>query len=139
MKVGTSWRERRADIVPLSEAFLDEIGKSFGRPPAGLRDGARNALLGYDWPGNVRQLRNVLERAAIVCEGDLIDVEHLRLQSVGTQQPSTDLNTVERGLIAKILREERWNKAKSARRLGLSRTQLHQRIRKYRLEETAIA
>jgi transcriptional regulator with PAS, ATPase and Fis domain len=128
-------RERRADIVPLSEAFLEEIGKSFGRPPAGLRDGARNALLGYDWPGNVRQLRNVLERAAIVCEGDLIDVEHLRLQSVGTQQPSTDLNTVERGLIAKILREERWNKAKSARRLGLSRTQLYYRMRKYGLDK----
>ena len=44
-------RDRRADIVPLSEAFLEEIGKSFGRPPAGLTDGARQALLGYDWPG----------------------------------------------------------------------------------------
>jgi transcriptional regulator with PAS, ATPase and Fis domain len=128
-------RERRADIVPLSQAFLEEIGESFGRPSAGLTDAARHALLGYDWPGNVRQLRNVLERAAIVCEGDLIDVEHLRLQGVGTQQPSTDLNTVERGLIAKILREERWNKAKSARRLGLSRTQLYYRMRKYGLEK----
>ena len=66
-------RERRVDIVPLSETFLQEIGRSFGRPPAGLTRDARQALLQYDWPGNVRELRNVLERAAILCEGALID------------------------------------------------------------------
>ena len=74
-------RERPSDIVPLSETFLQEIGRSFGRPPAGLTRDARNALLQYDWPGNVRELRNVLERAAILCEGALIDTNHLTLQS----------------------------------------------------------
>ena len=57
-------RERPADIVPLSETFLQEIGRSFGRPAAGLTREARQALLQYDWPGNVRELRNVLERAS---------------------------------------------------------------------------
>ena len=73
-------RERRVDIVPLSETFLQEIGRSFGRPPAGLTRDARQALLQYDWPGNVRELRNVLERASILCEGALIDTTHLTLR-----------------------------------------------------------
>jgi len=51
-------RERRADILPLSEAFLQDIGKSFGRPPGGLTADAREAMLRYDWPGNVRELHN---------------------------------------------------------------------------------
>ena len=59
-------RERPADIVPLSETFLQEIGRSFGRPAAGLTREARQALLQYEWPGNVRELRNVLERATIL-------------------------------------------------------------------------
>src|SRR6185295_18925025 len=72
-------RDRRADIVPLSEAFIGEIGRSIGRPPAGLSRDARTALMDYHWPGNVRELRNVLERAAILCDGGLIATEHLAL------------------------------------------------------------
>jgi transcriptional regulator with PAS, ATPase and Fis domain len=133
-------RNRPSDIVPLSETFLQDIGRTFGRPPAGLTRDARNALLRYEWPGNVRELRNVLERAAILCEGELIDTDHLKLQSA--KQPhndTTDLSVVERTTIAKVLNECRGNKTKAARRLGLSRTQLHLRIRKYSLEEAAIA
>ena len=134
-------RDRPADIVPLSESFLQEIGRSFGRPPAGLTRDARNALLQYDWPGNVRELRNVLERAAILCEGALIDTSHLALQpgNRSLRSDTTDLSVVERTTISKVLQECRGNKTKAARRLGLSRTQLHLRIRKYRLEEAAIA
>src|SRR6186997_529805 len=66
-------RERTADIAPLSDRFLQEIGTSFGRPAAGLTREARQALLQHDWPGNVRELRNVLERAAILCDGAVID------------------------------------------------------------------
>ena len=62
-------RERKEDIVPLSEAFLHDIARAFGRPPAGISREARDGLLAYGWPGNVRELRNVLERAAILCEG----------------------------------------------------------------------
>src|SRR6202163_4529114 len=72
-------RERRGDILMLSEAFLEEIGKSFGRPPAGLTRDAREILLRHQWPGNVRELRNALERAAILCEGGLIGAQHLSL------------------------------------------------------------
>ena len=62
-------RERRGDILPLAEAFLEEIAPSLGRPPAALAGDARQALLRHDWPGNVRELRNALERAAILSEG----------------------------------------------------------------------
>ena len=134
-------RDRPADIVPLSETFLQEIGRSFGRPPAGLTRDARNALLQYEWPGNVRELRNVLERATILCEGALIDTSHLALQAGNRslRSDTTDLRVVERTTISKVLQECRGNKTKAARRLGLSRTQLHLRVRKYRLEEAAVA
>ena len=134
-------RERPSDILPLSETFLKEIGSSFGRPPAGLTRHARHALLEYEWPGNVRELHNVLERAAILCEGALIDANHLNLQSGARtfRNDTTDLNVVERTTIAKVLHECRGNKTRAAQRLGLSRTQLHLRIRKHRLEEAASA
>jgi len=129
-------RDRPSDIVPLSETFLQEIGRSFGRPAAGLTRAARQALLQYPWPGNVRELRNVLERAAILCEGAPIDAEHLALHPAArpSRPDTTDLSALERTTIAKVLQECRGNKSKAARRLGLSRTQLHLRVRKYRLE-----
>ena len=129
-------RDRPADIVPLSESFLQEIGTAFGRPAAALTRDARSALLQYEWPGNVRELRNVLERASILCEGGVIDASHLTLQSrARPHHDTTDLGVVERATVAKVLRECRGNKTKAARRLGLSRTQIYMRIRKYGLED----
>jgi DNA-binding NtrC family response regulator len=133
-------RDRRTDIMPLSDVFLQEIAKSFGRPPAGLTRDAKEALLQHDWPGNVRELRNALERAAILCEGGLISPQHLSLYArrpLQSQSPTTDLNAVERETIAQVMTECRGNKSKAAKRLGLSRTQLYVRLRKYGLEQPA--
>jgi transcriptional regulator with PAS, ATPase and Fis domain len=80
-------RDRRDDIVALSEAFIIEIGRSIGRPPAGLSRDARQMLLEYRWPGNVRELRNVLERAAILCDGGMITTDHLALTE-GAARPA---------------------------------------------------
>ena len=105
------------------------------------KDG-REALLAHDWPGNVRELRNALERAAILAEGGLIRAEHLALHSRATssapQMTTTDLGTVERETIVRVLHDMRWNKSKAAKRLGLSRTQLYVRMRKYGLEEPTL-
>jgi DNA-binding NtrC family response regulator len=131
-------RERSVDILPLSEALLEEISRSFGRPPAGLTRAARDALLWHDWPGNVRELRNALERAAILCEGGLIRAEHLGLQEATGQvrnAASTDLGRMERETMARVLRECRWNKSRAAKRLGLSRTQLYIRMRRHGIDE----
>jgi transcriptional regulator with GAF, ATPase, and Fis domain len=133
----TPLRERKSDIVLLSDAFLREIAKSFGRPPAGLTRDAREALLQHDWPGNVRELRNALERAAILCEGGLISAQHLSLYPPRrpVQVATTDLNAVERETVEAVMRECRGNKSRAAKRLGLSRTQLYGRLRKYDLDQ----
>jgi DNA-binding NtrC family response regulator len=134
-------RARRADIVPLSDVFLQELGGSLPTPPAGLAPEARETLVQYDWPGNVRELRNALERAAILSQGGLITPQHLRLELpvAMPHRDTTDLGTVERTTIAKVLQDCRWNKSDAARRLGLSRTQLYVRMRRYHLEEAATA
>jgi transcriptional regulator with GAF, ATPase, and Fis domain len=131
-------REHRDDILALSQAFLDEIGRSFGRPPAGLTRDAKEALLACDWPGNVRELRNALERAAIVCEGSLITAAHLSLprdtRAPAALVPTTDLTTIERELIGRVMQECGGNKSHAAHRLGLTRAQLYVRLRRFGIE-----
>ena len=141
-------RERREDILPMAEAFLEEIGPAVGRPAAGISREAHEALLSYPWPGNVRELRNALERATILCDGGLITVEHL---PIGLGRPATarphdgrsesfpsggvSLDGVERDLIAKALQESRNNRSRAARLLGITRSQLYSRMQKHRLGE----
>src|SRR5262249_37138782 len=137
-------RERPDDILPLSAAFLQEIARTLGRPAPALSAAAREALLGYEWPGNIRGLRNALERAAIVCEGGFIQAEDLGLQKrAGTASqastPSSGLLTaLERTTIARVLQETGWNKSTAAKRLGLSRTQLYGRMRKFGIADAAM-
>jgi transcriptional regulator with GAF, ATPase, and Fis domain len=129
-------RDRKSDVLPLAEAFLQDIARSFGRPLAGLTADAKRALLEHSWPGNIRELRNALERAAILCEGGLIAPQHLLLPTrpQGAAAKTTDLNEVERQTIGHVMRETRGNKSRAAKRLGLSRTQLYGRLRKYGLD-----
>ncbi len=145
-------RERRTDILVLSEAFLEDLGRTLGRPPAGISVDGREALIAHDWPGNVRELRNALERAAILCEGGLITAAHLsfpRANATAAAPPtpshtahvdganptpaSLDLWSVERELIKQALDAAQFNKSKAARSLGLTRTQLYVRLRRYGL------
>jgi len=133
-------RERKGDVPLFADAFLKDIGRSLVHPPAGLTEEAKSALAAHDWPGNVRELRNVLERAAILCEGGLIATEHLALYSrrPATPPATTDLGTLEREMIERVLVETRWNKVLAAKRLGLTRTQLYGRLRKYDLDRPAL-
>jgi transcriptional regulator with PAS, ATPase and Fis domain len=134
-------RERPSDIPLLADVFLEDIARSFGRPPAGLTRDAKDALVGYSWPGNVRELRNALERAAILAEGGLITAGHLSLRAdepvISSTSTSTDLAVVERDTIARVMQETGGNKSRAADRLGLTRTQLYVRLRKYKLLEPA--
>ncbi len=130
--------ERREDILPLAEAFVDEIGRTVGRPCAGISKEARDALLSYGWPGNVRELRNAIERAIILCDGGLIASDHLPLPRSGngsgrasTPAAGQSLEAVERELVANALADARNNKAKAARLLGITRAQLYSRLQKY--------
>jgi len=138
-------RERPADIPPLLEAFMEEIGRSMGRPASGISDDARRRLMTYAWPGNVRELRNTVERALILCEGGTIATEHLPLgvasaAEAGVPAPATagrthggagSLHAAEREMILQALARAGNNKSKAARLLGLTRAQLRSRIEKH--------
>jgi transcriptional regulator with PAS, ATPase and Fis domain len=130
-------RERRRDIPLLIDAFLQELNRWTGCSSAGVTPDALEMLVGYEWPGNVRELHNALERAAILCQGGLITGEHLSLRSspsFAAPQRLPHLFDVERGAIEQMLHESNGNKSKTARRLGITRTQLYGRLRKYGLE-----
>ncbi len=140
-------RERADDILPLAEAFLEELGPRVARPAAGISRAAREILFGYAWPGNVRELRNVLERATILCDGGLITPDHLPIELARREEASrsaaasdafpaggVDLQVVERALIVKALHTSRNNRAHVARLLGITRAQLYRRLEKHGLE-----
>jgi len=134
-------RDRLSDVPLLAEQFLEELGESMGRPPARLGEDALEALLSHSWPGNVRELRNVLERASILSDDGVIERRHLSLYAktvppvAATVPPASanDLTALERQTIEHALRQTDWNKAKAARRLGLTRTQLYVRLRRHGL------
>jgi transcriptional regulator with GAF, ATPase, and Fis domain len=130
-------RDRSSDIPLLAKPFLEEIAHSIGCRTDVVSAEAMAILMTYHWPGNVRELRNVLERAAILCEGGSITPDHLSLEpaSPRSQPVATDLRANERRTIEQVLRATDWNKAKAARRLGLTRTQLYVRLRKYELKD----
>jgi transcriptional regulator with GAF, ATPase, and Fis domain len=138
-------RERREDILPMAQAFLEEFAATVGRKAAGISREGGEALLAYHWPGNVRELRNALERATILCDGGLITVAHLPIgpgnavRSGGGRRtgalPSgvVSLGAVERDLIVKALDQARNNRSQAARLLGITRSQLYTRMQRHRL------
>ena len=142
-------RERIEDILELADTFLEEIGGTVGKPPAGIARDARDQLLAYGWPGNVRELRNAIERAVILADGGYIRSEHL---PVALPRPAeataatgaadalppggVNLEAIERTLVLKALEQARYNKTRAAKLLGLTRAQLYSRIEKYGLAET---
>jgi len=129
-------RERREDILILAQSFLNEHARSTSRARVRLTAAATDTLLRHEWPGNVRELYNALERATIVCEDGLIRARDLSLAPpmVPVTVDSTDLNLLERQMIERAMREVNGNKSRAARQLGISRTQLYSRLRKYGLE-----
>jgi transcriptional regulator with PAS, ATPase and Fis domain len=133
-----SLRDRLSDVSLLADQFLEELGASAGHSPVSLGNEARAALLAHDWPGNVRELRNVLERAAILSDEGVIEPRHLSLHTKPVEAVlPDDLGTMERQTIERAMRETDGNKSKTARRLGLTRTQLYVRLRRYGLESSA--
>ena len=127
-------RERLEDIPGLVAGFLCECERTAGGPLK-VTPAAMDALCRHDWPGNVRELRNVIERASIVCTDGVIRREDLSLwPAVKREVDSTDLEVIERRMIERVMRETKGNKLRASRKLGISRTQLYMRLRKYSLE-----
>jgi two-component system response regulator FlrC len=137
-------RERPEDIPALLEEFVTQLGPTVvGRPAAGISPEAQATLLAYSWPGNARELRNVVERALILSDGDLIKPEHVRLPleaptapALATPQPTAqglDLEATERSLVERALLQAGQNKSKAARLLGLTRNKLYTRMQRFGL------
>ncbi len=133
-------RERRQDIPELVEHFL--TNRQVGPTRSRMDPEALNALVHYDWPGNVRELANVLERAQILAEQHVITLDDLpdAIIETGEADQTSDegdprhLRQVESRHVKEILQQEKGNKVRAAKALGISRRALYRLITKYRLE-----
>ena len=127
-------KERSEAILPLAEYFASKYGASFDKKIAGFNEGAKVALLAYRWPGNIRELQNVIERAVIL-SGGVIDVPLLNLEidPEASDVASGLLKLGERELISKTLAETGGNRKKAAEILGISLRTLQYRIKEYGL------
>ncbi len=133
-------RERREDIMPLAQAFLKRFVAQAARPIRGFTPAAVDRLTAFDWPGNVRQLQNEIQRAVLLCETNEIDSLDLSITNV---RPETDQNVdtnftllegVERNAIVQMLKETGGNKLETAKRLGIGRQTLYNKIKAYGIE-----
>jgi DNA-binding NtrC family response regulator len=130
-------RERREDIVPLATAFLKRYGAQAGREMTGFTPEAAESLRAFDWPGNVRQLQNEIQRAVLMCEAGTVDARDLSITTVMNQKDNPDLTlmeAMERNAIMQMLTETGGNKLETAKRLGIGRQTLYNKIKIYGIE-----
>ena len=134
-------RDRREDIMPLCNAFLKRFAAQANRPLIGFTQSAVERLTSFDWPGNVRQLQNEVQRAVLLCEGAAVDASDLSITAVKTagavESQDTNftlLEGVERNAIIQMLKETGGNKLEAAKRLGIGRQTLYNKIKAYGIE-----
>lgn len=127
-------RQRREDIIPLAEHFLSTYATSRGLAFDGFSPAAKDLLLRYDFPGNARELRNIIERAAILCRLGAILPEHLNLPESAdgdiSSQPVQFADDEERDRILTALEETKWNRRQAAKKLDMPYSTLRYKIEK---------
>ena len=135
---------RKEDIPLLIDAFIQKLNVRMGKQIAGLSEDARRVLLLHDYPGNVRELENILEHAFVLCRSGLIDVDCLPAELIDAygRKPVTPSSTednpigrAEAEAIRKVLNRHGGNRLLAARELGIDRSTLWRKIRKYGLVE----
>ena len=133
-------RDRIDDIPLLAEHFLQRLGERNGGGARRLTGEALDALQRYDWPGNVRELENALERAAVLCKGEVIEKDALpervvsppKTPLVSERPPETPtLEVIEQAYILWVLRTEGGNKARAAEVLGIDPSTLYRKLNRY--------
>ncbi len=133
-------RERRDDVMPLANSFLKRFSAQANRVLKGFTPSAVERLTNFDWPGNIRQLQNEIQRAVLLCEGDEVDAADLSISNVSsagdgaTDTNFTLLEGVERNAIVQKLKETGGNKLEAARQLGIGRQTLYNKIKAYGIE-----
>jgi DNA-binding NtrC family response regulator len=145
-------KERKMDILPIAYHFLNQFNRKMDKRITGFEPEAVNRLTEYDWPGNVRQLRNTIERAAILCEtdqislndlpplGELDDIDRLlenipstndELKHIKKEIRQKAVRKVEKNFILNALVKNNWNVTQAAKSVGLQRSNFHNLMKKY--------
>ena len=133
-------RERRDDIMPLANAFLKRFAAQANRTLRGFTTQAVERLTSFEWPGNVRQLQNEIQRAVLLSEGPEVNVTDLSISDIkyvpteGHDTSFTLLEGVERNAIIQMLKETGGNKLETAKRLGIGRQTLYNKIKAYGID-----
>lgn len=139
-----SLRDRKEDIIPLATHFINLYNKDFNRKVHGIAPMAERVMTDYSWPGNIRELKNVIERAIILGNDETLLLEHLPAEMV-TKTPQTfttaslfhlpqegiDIEEVEKELIRQALEITEWNQSKAAKKLCLGIDAFRYRMKKY--------
>ncbi len=132
-------RERREDIPLLIEHFAQISARQMNVPAPKITDEAMAMLTSYDWPGNIRELQNIVERAVLLSDGESLTARQLPRDIAGDAQDQPQEKTdsslwgYEKALIIKALKDNAWNQTRAAKTLGISRDNLRYRIKKYEI------
>lgn len=138
-------RERRSDIPLLAKHFLERSALKTNRPITGFSRGALESLLHYNWPGNVRELQNAVERSVILCQGKEVTAADIQLSTLRAEKDeqldmttpagfrAVSLELLEREHILATLDWTDWNKSKAAQILGIERSTLDRKLKRYRM------
>ncbi len=153
-------RERKMDILPIAYHFLKQYSQRIGKAISGFEEDAVRGLINYDWPGNIRQLRNLIERAVILCERDRIsrkdlphlgeigDIERLieylpetneELKRIKRELRQKATDTIEKNFLIHALEKNAWNVTRAAKSTGLQRTNFQSLMKKHRIKPPAKA
>ena len=145
-------KERKSDILPIAYHFLEQFNRSMGKSISGYDDNAVNRLTGYDWPGNIRQLRNTIERAVILCDsdpislndlpqlGDIGDIEKLidhvpttsdELKQIKKEIREKSVHKIEENFLLNALKKNEWNVTRAARATGMQRPNFQNMMKKH--------
>ncbi|MGI9428185.1 MAG: sigma-54-dependent transcriptional regulator [Bythopirellula sp.] len=138
-------RDRRSDVSLLAQSFLDDLREDTNRPIRGFSEEALAALEGYSWPGNIRELQNVVERAVLLGKEEIISASDLprdvsggpsiNLPRAGNMTLKEALEEPERQIILDVLESNGWNRNATADSLGVNRTTLYKKMKKLGLED----
>lgn len=136
-------REHRSDIPLLANFFLDRVARKTGRPVKRFAPDALDMLMTYDWPGNVRELQNAIERAVILCSGEIVHKDDIQFSALGSMREAYEttsgpagyrevsLEIIEQEHILATLERTSWNKSKAAQILGIERSTLDRKLKRY--------
>lgn len=135
-------RERKEDIAQLLKHFLQKYNQKLSKDIRGFTNEAKKAIMDYDWPGNIRELENTIERAVVLTRENKVGLDDLIYHGIGSSHSITysvggrqkTLEEVEKEYIKSVLKSQHGNKSRTARILGIDRKTLYSKIKKYKIK-----